>query len=71
MSSGEALAARIIDNAENLKKGQGQHATFEAKQELAKIKETMIKNFDKFAEEKSSQTDDLQQYTDAAKTDII
>ena len=54
MSSGEALAARIIENAENLQKGQGQHATFEAKQELAKIKETVNKNFDKFAAEKSS-----------------
>ena len=67
---GETIAARIIENAEKSRQGQNQIATFEAKQELAQIKQQMVKTFDEFEKTKNSEADDLEQYSEQAKADV-
>ena len=68
---GERIAFKIIQTARDERNSKVQDAQFEAKQELAIIKQKMNSNFDEFKAKKDNEQTDLQSYEDQATADIV
>ena len=67
---GERLAHEIIHNAEQEKTKMQQNAQFEAKQELAQIKQEMTEAFSALSIKKERESENLQIYEDQADKDV-
>ena len=67
---GERLAHEIIHNAELEKSKMQQNATFEAKQELAQIKQELNDAFNELQIKKERESENLQVYEDQADKDV-
>ena len=67
---GERIAFKIIQTARDERNSKVQDAQFEAKQELAIIKQKMNANFDEFKQKKDVEQEELQSYEDQAQSEI-
>ena len=67
---GERIAYKIIQHAKEEQSSKVKDAQFEAKQELALIKQKMNTQYEEIQNEKEQEADDLQQYEDAAQREV-
>uniref|UniRef100_A0A7S3CMW3 V-type proton ATPase subunit G n=1 Tax=Strombidium rassoulzadegani TaxID=1082188 RepID=A0A7S3CMW3_9SPIT len=67
---GERLAHEIVQAAEDEKQKMQNNAQFEAKQELAQIKQDLNEQFEQLKKQRERQTDDLEVYEQQADAEV-
>ena len=67
---GERIAYKIIQAAKDERASKISDAQFEAKQELAMIKNEMNANYERLVQVKEKESDDLKKYEDQAAAEV-